>query len=157
VVRRSVRTLVCVAEININMRIKIDTSALRETSWYHYGIRFLFGGCITAAAGMIAKQWGPVVGGLFLAFPAIFPASATLVENHEKQKKEKIGAHGTVRGRKAAGVDAAGSTFGSLGLILFGLIVWWLIPYHRPVWVLPVATSVWLIVAVLAWYIHEML
>jgi hypothetical protein len=30
---------------------------------------------------------GPRVGGLFLAFPAIFPASATLVEKHEKQKK----------------------------------------------------------------------
>ena len=26
----------------------------------------------------------PVIGGLFLAFPAIFPASASLIEAHEK-------------------------------------------------------------------------
>jgi hypothetical protein len=141
----------------MTMRIKIDTSSLRETSWYHYGIRFLFGGCITAAAGMIARQWGPVIGGLFLAFPAIFPASATLIEKHEKQQKEKVGLHGTVRGRKAAGVDAAGSFLGSLGLVLFGLIVWRLIPHHRASWVLPAATSAWLIVAVVAWHVRKRL
>ena len=28
---------------------------------------------------------------LFLAFPAIFPASATLIEKHEKEKKEREG------------------------------------------------------------------
>jgi hypothetical protein len=137
------------------MRIKIDTSSLRETSWYHYGIRFLFGGLITAAAGLIAKQWGPVVGGLFLAFPAIFPASATLVEKHEKQKKEKVGLHGTVRGRKAAGVDAAGSFLGSVGLAFFAITVWRLIPHHRALGILPAALSVWLIVAAVAWHLHK--
>jgi hypothetical protein len=146
-----------VVEIDITMRIKISASSLRETSWYHYGVRFLFGGLITATTGMIAKEWGPVVGGLFLAFPAIFPASATLVEKHEKQKKENIGLHGTTRGRRAAGVEAAGSAMGSLGLISFGLIVSQLIPHHRSLWVLPVAASAWLIVAVLAWYGREML
>jgi hypothetical protein len=35
---------------------------------------------MTAIPGWIASKYGPVVGGLFLAFPAIFPASATLVE-----------------------------------------------------------------------------
>jgi hypothetical protein len=139
------------------MQIKIDFSSVRETSWYHYGIRFLFGGLITAITGMIAKGWGPIVGGLFLAFPAIFPASATLVEKHEKEKKEKIGLHGTVRGRKAAGVDAAGSVLGSIGLILFGAIVWRLILHHRALWVLPVATAAWLTVAVFAWHVRKAL
>ena len=37
------------------------------------------------------QRWGPGIGGLFLAFPAIFPASATLVEKHEKQKKNRAG------------------------------------------------------------------
>jgi hypothetical protein len=46
-----------------------------------------FGGAVTVAAGLIANKWGPGVGGLFLAFPAIFPGSATLVEKHKKQKR----------------------------------------------------------------------
>ena len=137
------------------MRIKIDPSSLRETRWYHYGVRFLFGGLITAITGMIAKEWGPVVGGLFLAFPAIFPASATLVEAHEKQKKEKLGLHGSVRGRRAAGVEAAGSALGSLGLILFALIVWQFLRNHGALWVLPLATVAWLTIAVLAWIVRE--
>jgi Protein of unknown function (DUF3147) len=139
------------------MRIEIDASSLRRTRWYHYAIRFLFGGLITAAAGMIAREWGPIVGGLFLAFPAIFPASATLVEKEERQKKEKVGLHGAVRGRKAAGVDAAGAVLGCLGLILFALTVWRLLPHCRASWVLPAATVVWLLAAIVAWYIRKKL
>jgi len=62
---------------------------------------------------MIAKKFGPEVGGLFLAFPAIFPATATLLEKHEKQKKQRKGLNGTKRGRLAAGVDAAGAAMGA--------------------------------------------
>src|SRR5712671_5535227 len=67
-------------------------------------------------AGIIANKFGPSIGGLFLAFPAIFPASATLIEKYEKQKKEKEGLRGTQRGRQAASVDAAGAAMGSIGL-----------------------------------------
>jgi hypothetical protein len=137
------------------MRIKIDSSSLRETKWYHYGIRFLFGGLITALTGIIAKEWGPIVGGLFLAFPAIFPASATLVEKHEKQKKEKHGLRGTVRGRRVAAVDAAGSAIGSLGLILFAIIVWELLRNQGAFRVLLFATIAWLAIAVFAWILRE--
>jgi Protein of unknown function (DUF3147) len=137
------------------MRIKIDPSSLRETRWYHYGIRFLFGGLITSLTGVIAKEWGPIVGGLFLAFPAIFPASATLVEKHDKQKKEKNGLQGTVRGRKAAGVDAAGSAIGSFGLILFAIIVWELVRNHGAFRVLLLATIAWLTLSVLAWQVRK--
>ena len=38
-------------------------------------------------SGGNAKRYGPGVAGLFLAFPAIFPAGATLIEKHEKEKK----------------------------------------------------------------------
>jgi hypothetical protein len=71
------------------MKIRPDLSALGKTKWYEYALRFAFGGAITVAAGLIANKWGPGVGGLFLAFPAIFPASATLVEKHEKTKKKQ--------------------------------------------------------------------
>jgi hypothetical protein len=35
-----------------------------------------FGGICTVGAGLIAKPYGAGIGRLFLAFPAIFPASA---------------------------------------------------------------------------------
>ncbi len=50
------------------MRVKIDVSALRQIRWHDYAVRFIFGGLITAVAGIIAKKFGPGVGGLFLAF-----------------------------------------------------------------------------------------
>ena len=69
------------------MQIKVDFSSLGQTKWHDYAVRCLFGGLITAVAGIIAKKFGPGIGGLFLAFPAIFPASATLIEKHEGKKK----------------------------------------------------------------------
>jgi 4-hydroxybenzoate polyprenyltransferase len=137
------------------MRVRFDTAALRQTKWHQYAIRFLFGGLITAAAGIIAKQYGPVIGGLFLAFPAIFPAGATLIEKHEKVKKQKAGMSGTVRGRQAASVDAAGAAMGSVGLLVFALLVWEFVSRHRSWMVLLVATAAWLVVSVLIWQLRK--
>jgi hypothetical protein len=139
------------------MRIKIDPSALKKTRWYEFGVRFLAGGLITAAAGMIAKEFGPGVGGLFLAFPAIFPASATLIEKHEKQNKEGAGVHGVVRGRKAAAVDAAGAAIGSIGLLAFALLGGRFLVGHSPWLVLTGATGVWLAISLLLWQIRKRL
>ncbi len=137
------------------MQIKVDLSVLGQTKWYEYALRFLFGGLITAFAGIIAKKFGPGIGGLFLAFPAIFPASATLIEKHEKQKKEKKGLQGTQRGRKAASIDAAGSAMGSIGLWVFALLVWQFLPRHSTWIVLMAATAAWLTVSVLIWHIRK--
>src|ERR1700733_11735297 len=98
------------------MNIEVDMSALQKTKWYEYLVRFLFGGAITVVTGLIAKRYGPSFGGLFLAFPAIFPASATLVEKHEKEKKLQAGISKTIRGQQAAALDARGATLGSVGL-----------------------------------------
>jgi len=137
------------------MRIKIDPSALRKTRWYEFGVRFLSGGLITAATGMIAKDFGPVIGGLFLAFPAIFPASATLIEKHEKQKKERAGIYGSIRGRRAAAVDAAGAAMGSIGLLAFAFLVKRFLPSQSPWLVLTGATGAWLVVSLLLWQIRK--
>ena len=137
------------------MRVRFDTAALRQTKWHQYAIRFVFGGLITAAAGIIAKQYGPVIGGLFLAFPAIFPAGATLIEKHEKVKKQKAGMSGTVRGRQAASVDGAGAAMGSGGLLVFALLVWEFVSRHRSWMVLLIATAAWLVVSVLIWQIRK--
>jgi hypothetical protein len=133
------------------MRVTFDVSALAKTRWYEYGVRFLFGGAITVIAGLLAKQFGPVLGGLFLAFPAIFPASATLVEKHERDKKLKAGIVNTSRGRQAAALDARGATIGSFGLACFAFLVWKLLPVWNAGVVLLVALSLWLGVSVLVW------
>jgi hypothetical protein len=44
---------------------------------------------MTLITGLIAHAFGATIGGLFLAFPAIFPASASLIEKHEIEKKRK--------------------------------------------------------------------
>ena len=82
------------------MKISLDLSALGKTKWYEYALRFAFGGAITVAAGLIANKWGPGVGGLFLAFPAIFPASATLVEKHEKKNSNTPGQNNPWQGSR---------------------------------------------------------
>jgi hypothetical protein len=138
------------------MKISINISELSRTHWYEYLSRFLFGGATTALAGIMAKRFGPGIGGLFLAFPAIFPATATLVESHERKKKQRRGGHGTLRGRKAAALDAAGASLGSFGLLVFAIVVWKLIDSF-PVWAtLLIATMAWLITAVCAWRIWKL-
>jgi hypothetical protein len=51
-----------------------------------------------------------------LAFPAIFPPSATPIEKHVRRQKEKVGLDGARRGREAAALDSAGATLGSFGV-----------------------------------------
>ena len=68
------------------MKIHANFAALKRTRWYELVLRFFFGALVTVIIGIIAKNFGPTIGGLFLAFPAIFPATATLIEKHEKEK-----------------------------------------------------------------------
>ncbi|MGH9730660.1 MAG: DUF3147 family protein [Candidatus Acidiferrales bacterium] len=139
------------------MTVSLNLAALRKTKFHEYAIRFLAGGLVTALTGIIAKKFGPGIGGLFLAFPAILPASVTLIEKHERQKKERAGLHGVVRGRKAAGIDAAGAAMGSFGLFAFALVVWRLVPTYKSWVVLGGATVIWMAVAYLLWRIRKAL
>ena len=139
------------------MKVELDLSSLKTVKLHEYAVRFFFGGLVTVLAGLIAKHYGPVIGGLFLAFPAIFPASATLIEKHEKLNKQKADADGTQRGRAAAAVDAAGAALGTVGLVMFGLILWRYLPAHSAVLVLPVATLAWLAVSVLLWALRKLI
>jgi Protein of unknown function (DUF3147) len=135
--------------------IKFDLSALTRTRWHEYALRFFFGGVVTVATGLIAKHYGPVFGGLFLAFPAIFPASATLVEKHETEKKQQAGIGDNARGRKAAALEARGAAVGSLGLVVFGLLMWQLLGYWNSVSALMTALVVWFVLAVLVWRVSR--
>jgi hypothetical protein len=137
------------------MKISADFSALKKTKWYEYAVRFLLGGSVTVVAGLLAKYYGPVFGGLFLAFPAIFPASATLVDKHERQKKLRAGIKQTRRGRQVAGADAAGAALGSLGLATFAYIIWKLLPVWNVACVFTAAVVAWLCVSCALWWLRK--
>jgi hypothetical protein len=96
----------------------------------------------------------PVIGGLFLAFPAIFPASATLIEKHVKERKEKSGLSGARRGKEAAALGAVGAALGSFGLAAFGVVIWLMIA-SSPGWALFLAAAAWLAVALVAWQVRR--
>src|SRR6185312_4032849 len=57
-----------------SVKIRLDPGPLKESHLSGHAIRFAVGGVVTVATGVIAKAFGPVVGGLFLALPAILPA-----------------------------------------------------------------------------------
>jgi len=136
------------------MNIRMNPSALRETRWHEYLTRFVLGGLATVATGAIANVFGPETGGLFLAFPAIFCASATLIEKHERERKEKVGLRGTRRGKEAAALDAAGAALGSLGLLAFGAAIWLLAP--RSAWLaLVVGSAAWFAISMFLWSIRR--
>ena len=119
------------------MGIKFDFSKLKQTSWRDYATRFLFGGVVTVLTGILANRYGPTVGGLFMAFPAILPAGITLIEKHEN--------------KDAAGADTSGAALGSIGLVAFAIAVWYLADRWTAWIVLTTATLIWLVVSVALW------
>jgi hypothetical protein len=98
---------------------------------------------------MIARKFGPLMGGLFLAFPAIFPAGATLIKKHEKEKKDRAG--------DAAALDAEGAAMGSIGLLVFACILWKFLPEHATWLALTLGTIAWITVAMAIWRAFEYL
>jgi len=112
-------------------------SALAQVNAWEYLVRFAFGGIVTMGTGLAAHAWGPSVGGLFLAFPAILPASLTLVQMHE--------------GRRETVAEARGARLGTLGLLAFAALAWALAPRWPAALVLVVATAGWIVTCGAAW------
>ena len=131
--------------------IRVSPSSLKEGRWYEYLVRFLLGGGATVFAGLISSRYGAAVGGLFLALPAIFCASATLIEKHEVRRKREVGLSGQRRGQMAAALDSAGAVLGALGMLVFAL-VFWLTVEKSVVGAFAGASLTWLLVSVAAWY-----
>jgi hypothetical protein len=135
--------------------VSLSFAALRETHVRQYALRFALGGLATVAAGLIAQHFGPVIGGLFLAFPAIFPASATLIARGEVHRKHEQGMHGEMRGRQVAAVDAAGTVLGAMALAGFAATVWLALPDHPPALVLTGAAALWLLLSGALWWLRK--
>ena len=121
------------------MNPTMHLDALRNTRPSEYVVRFAFGGGVTAMTGLIAHAWGPAIGGLFLAFPAILPASLTLVASHE--------------GRETAANEARGAILGAMGLGVFAVACALLAVHGPPILTLVVATAAWLATSTLLWWV----
>jgi hypothetical protein len=124
--------------------------------WYEYGVRFLLGGLATVFTGIVSARFGVAIGGLFLALPAIFCASATLIESHERRAKEKAGLSGRRRGQQAAALDAAGAGLGSVGLAAFAATFYALVAANV-IGAFAAAILVWAAVSVAAWWLRRKL
>lgn len=136
------------------MIVRLSLSALKEGRWYEYVVRYVLGGAATVMTGLIGAQWGPGVGGLFLAFPAMLCASATLVQSHEQRRKRSEGLRGAKRGRDAAALEAAGAALGSFGLTSFAAVM--LLLSAVPAWCrLLVAAVAWAGTAGGAWIAYK--
>jgi hypothetical protein len=130
--------------------VRFSPSSLKEGRWYEYLIRFALGGAVTVLTGLISSRYGASVGGLFLALPAIFCASATLIEKHEIRRKSEAGLPGKRRGQQAAALDSAGTALGALGMLAFAL-VFWLMVESSVLGAFIVASLAWLVMSVAAW------
>jgi hypothetical protein len=136
--------------------IRISPSSLREGRWYEYVVRFALGGAATVLTGIISGRYGASVGGLFLALPAIFCASATLIEKHEIRRKREVGLNGDRRGQEAAALDAAGAALGAVGMLAFAWVFSWLVECNVAA-AFAAASLAWIVVSVAAWFVRRKL
>jgi len=137
------------------MWILFNSAAIRRTKPQEYAVRFVFGGAVTFFAGLIAHYCGPTMGGLFLAFPAIFPAGVTLIAKHEERKRQRAGLSGKLRGKAAAALETRGAVIGACGLFFFAFAVHTLLPTRPTATALSLATLAWLATSVMIWCLRS--
>jgi hypothetical protein len=134
--------------------ISFSPSSLKEGRWYEYMVRFALGGAATVFTGLISSRYGATIGGLFLALPAIFCASATLIEKHEIRRKREAGLDGRRRGEEAAALDAAGAALGALGMLAFAIVFASMV--ERSIAIAFIGASLaWLAVSVAGWCVRR--
>jgi hypothetical protein len=114
--------------------IEVEPARIRDCDVKGLAVRFAFGFTISVIVGVIGLVAGDRIAGLFLAFPAILPASLTLIAEND--------------GEAQARVDAAGACFGGIGLAAFGFVSWFLLPRTAPVLAEVAALVAWCVVAI---------
>jgi hypothetical protein len=122
------------------MKPVFDLTGIRSVRPWEYAARFAFGGAVSVATTLVARAYGPLVGGLFLAFPSILPASVTLVKQHD--------------GRAKALDDARGARIGGCGMIAFALVVWVATGRLTPFLVTASGLVAWTLVSIGLWTVR---
>jgi hypothetical protein len=117
----------------------VDLSKLSKIQPKDLAVRFAFGAAISLVAGLISLAFGAPAGGMFLAFPAILPASLTLIE-----KKE---------GTEAAIHDLDGTIIGAAALGVFALVAGLGLRNASAALALPAALATWLGVSLIAYVV----
>ena len=79
-------------------------------------LRFLAGAVTSVVSGLLALEFGPRIGGIPLAFPAVLVASLTLIEEQEDSEEAREDARGAMAGAAAMAV------FGVIGGLLFEVL-----------------------------------
>lgn len=113
----------------------LTLSRLRRVRLRDYLVRFAMGATISVVAAVVGKVIGVRFGGTLLAFPAILPASLTLIQEEE--------------GTRRADRDAIGAILGAVGLVVFGMIGEATFGRTDPVLALALAILGWLLTAFL--------
>jgi hypothetical protein len=117
----------------VSERPEIEPKKLREVHARDLAYRFAAGAVTSIVAGVMTLVFGPRIGGIMLAFPAILAASLTLIEEQEDSAEAREDARGAVIG--ALGMAA----FAAVAAILFGAV--------NAAIVLLAATAAWFLAA----------
>ncbi len=107
-----------------------------------YAMRFGFGAAIALVAGLLGTWFGPKFGGVFLGFPAILPASLTLI-----QKKD---------GKEQAAIDSEGAVLGAVAFVAFAIVVALVIVRLGVVPTVIAGLIVWTVIAIALYAVARM-
>jgi uncharacterized membrane protein (GlpM family) len=114
--------------------VGVSSGALREVPRGDLAVRFAFGVVISAVAAIIATVAGSHIGGIFLAFPSILPATLTLIEKEDSKREAED--------------EDVGAVLGATSLFGFAGTCWLLLPRIGAAGALDCAAAVWLVAAI---------
>jgi hypothetical protein len=118
----------------MNARPRARLSKLQEVEPGDLLIRFAFGALISIIAGVVSLVWNAKAGGLFLAFPAILPATLTLIEKNESKRE--------------AEEDDEGALLGAVAMVSFAATAMWGLAALAAGLALAAATGAWAATAI---------
>lgn len=125
------------AEPTLDTRVEehpgFDAGALNQVRLGGMALRFAAGALTSVCAGGVTLLFGPRIGGILLAFPAILVASLTLIEQDD--------------GVEEAREDARGAMAGGAAMTLFALVAALLFGHLPGALVLALAALTWVTVA----------
>ena len=112
----------------------VELDKIKQVRAGQYLVRFALGAGVSVAAGIVGRSVGARFGGMFLAFPAILPASLTLIQDKE--------------GTRRAHRSAIGAVLGGVGLVVFAVVGEACLGHLQPFAALLVALGAWSVVSV---------